>query len=86
MESETEILQILDMKSKAQLLMATREDLEKCKSKNSELSDYRINELYSKYAESIGFKIQNWWDEVISGIDNIKKFRTGIDAIDRCLK
>ena len=86
MESETEILQVLDMKSKAQLLMATREDLEKCKSKNSELSDAKINELYSKYAESIGFSIQNWWEEVISGIENIKKYRTGIDAIDKCLK
>ena len=29
----TEILNKLDMKSKAQLLMATREDLEKCKAK-----------------------------------------------------
>lgn len=81
-----DILQQLDFKSKAQMLMATREDLEKCKTKNPELSDHAINELYAKFAENMGFAPENCWEEVLSGLENIKKYKTGIDSIDNCLK
>lgn len=82
MESNTEIMKKLDFKTKAQLLTATRDELEKCKTKNPEISDHSINQLYAQYAENMGFKIDNCWEEVLSGIEHIKKFRTGIDAID----
>lgn len=85
-EKRNEIMKRLDMKSKAQLLLATREDLEKCKTKNSELSDHTINELYEQYAESLGFTFENWWDEAINNISNVKKFRTGEEVIDGWLK
>jgi len=86
MESTAEILKKLDFKSKAQFLTATREDLEKCKTKNHDVSDHTINELYAQYAQNVGFKIENWWEEVLSGIEKIKKFNTGIDSIDNWLK
>ena len=85
-EAQKKIFKALDFNSKAKLLMATREDLDKCKSKNTDLSDFVINDLYGEYAESIGFKMENCWNEVLQGIDKIKRYNTGIEAIDSCLK
>ena len=85
-KAQKEILNKLDFTSKATMLMATREDLEKWKTKNPELSERTINEMYSEFAGTMGLKFENWWEEVLNGIEKIKKFNTGIEAIDDCLK
>lgn len=50
METKANLLQMLDMKNHVELLMATREDLEKCKTKNHNTTDQTINEIYAKMA------------------------------------
>jgi len=40
-------------------LVASKEDLEKCKTKNAAMSDLTINDTYAKFAESKGFKLEN---------------------------
>lgn len=47
---------ILDMKSLSDMLLATREDLEKCKTKDHDLSDHTINSTYAKAALEKGIK------------------------------
>ena len=49
------------------------------------MSDDTINELYAQYAKQ-WIKFDNWWEEVLNGIESIKKFNTGIETIDDWLK
>lgn len=37
------LVKLLDMKSSSDMLLATREDLEKCKTKDHDVSDHTIN-------------------------------------------
>jgi predicted ATP-dependent serine protease len=81
-----EILKKLDMKSKAELLLAAREDLEKCKTKNSSISDHSLNTIYSNLAQSEGFVPVHSYDVLISEMNKIKHFRTGMEELDQILK
>jgi len=40
----------LDMKNFSEMLLATREDLEKCKTKDHDISDHAINKIFAKAA------------------------------------
>ena len=40
----------LDMKNFSEMLLATREDLEKCKTKDHDISDHAINKIYARAA------------------------------------
>ena len=43
MESTSTLLERLDMKNQTDMLLATREDLEKCKTKDHDITDLAIN-------------------------------------------
>jgi hypothetical protein len=44
MEGKTgNLLYMLDMKNQSEMLLATREDLEKCKTKDHDITDLTIN-------------------------------------------
>ena len=47
---------MLDMKNKSEMLMASREELEKCKTKNTEITDYSINQVYAEAAHINGIQ------------------------------
>jgi predicted ATP-dependent serine protease len=76
----------LDMKNAADLLLATREDLEKCKLKVSDISDHTINMVYAESAAEFGIKPRNAFEILIKEMKNIVHFKTGDDELDRHLK
>ena len=41
------LLESLDMKNISEFLLASREDLEKCKTKDRDISDHAINTIYA---------------------------------------
>ena len=49
-------MKILDMKNIAEMLLASKEELEKCKTKDMDLSDYTINSTYAKAALEVGVR------------------------------
>lgn len=50
------LMKILDMKTFADMLLASKEELEKCKTKDHDLSDYTINSTYAKAAFEMGVR------------------------------
>jgi len=44
------LYETLDMKNFSEMLLATREDLEKCKTKDHDISDHAINKIYARAA------------------------------------
>ena len=76
----------LDMKNAADLLLATWEDLEKCKLKVSDISDHTINMVYAESAAEFGIKPRNAFEILIKEMKNIVHFKTGDDELDRHLK
>ena len=76
----------LDMKNEAEMLLATREDLEKCKTKVNDISDHTINMIYAESAEKLGIKPKNAFDLLIKEMKNIEHFQTGDDELDKHLK
>jgi hypothetical protein len=42
------------MKNKAEMLLATREDIEKCKTKHPDITDHSINQFYAHEAIQAG--------------------------------
>ena len=49
----------LDMKNEAEMLLATREDLEKTKTKVHDISEHTINTIYADAALQVGIKPRN---------------------------
>jgi hypothetical protein len=76
----------LDMKNAADLLLATWEDLEKCKLKVSDISDHTINMVYAESASEFGIKPRNAFEILIKEMKNVVHFKTGDDELDRHLK
>jgi RecA/RadA recombinase len=64
----------LDMKNEAELLLASREDLEKCKTKVHDISDHTINMIYADCAEKVGIKPRNAFEQLVKEMKNIQHF------------
>merc|ERR1711959_219440 len=77
--------QVLDMKTQADLLLATREDLEKCKLKVQDITDLAIDKLYAEAAASIGVRPKNAFELLVREMKNVVHFQTGDDELDRYL-
>lgn len=71
------LMRVLDMKSISDMLLATREDLEKCKTKDHDVSDHTINSVYAKAAIERGIKPLNAYEQLDLESKNIVKFSTG---------
>lgn len=56
------LMKTLDMKSISDLLLATREDLEKCKTKDHDVSDHTISSVYYKAAIERGIRPMNAYE------------------------
>ncbi len=67
----------LDMKSISDMLLATREDLEKCKTKDHDLSDHTINSTYAQAALVKGIEPINAYQQLIMEANNVIHFNTG---------
>lgn len=67
----------LDMKNFSEMLLATREDLEKCKTKDHDISDHSINQIYAKAAVQMGIEPVDAYQELMRELDGIVHFSTG---------
>jgi RecA/RadA recombinase len=74
------------MKNQAEMLLATREDLEKCKTKVHDISEHTINMIYAESAEKYGIKPRNGFESLVREMKNVVHFQTGDDEIDKYLK
>ena len=76
----------LDMKNEAEMLLATREDLEKTKTKVHDISEHTINMIYADAAHQVGIKPRNAFEQLAQEMKNIVHFRTGDDELDQHLQ
>lgn len=65
-----ELMKILGVSSISEMLLATTEDLEKCKSKDSDVSDHTINSVYARAAIEKGIRPMNAYE--LCDIENSK--------------
>lgn len=61
----------LDMKNFSEMLLATREDLEKCKTKDHDISDHAINKIYAKAALQMGLEHRDAYQELMREMDGL---------------
>ena len=69
----------LDMRNKAELLLATREDLLKCKIRDSDISDHTINQVYASTAIHSGLEPRSAFEDLMREMNNIVHFTTGVE-------
>lgn len=67
------------MKNQADMLLATREDLEKTKTKDHDVSDHTINQIYAKAALLSGIEPRNAFEELMREMKGIYHFKTGVE-------
>lgn len=67
----------LDMKNASEMFLATREDLEKCKTKDHDISDHAINKIYAKAADLMGIQPRDAFECLMREMDEVKHFSTG---------
>ncbi len=65
------------MKNFSEMLLATREDLEKCKTKDRDISDHSINKIYAQAAIEVGIEPRDGFQELMRELDQITHFNTG---------
>jgi len=65
------------MKSFSDMLLATREDLEKCKTKDHDLSDHTINSTYANAALERGIRPVLAYNLLKTENNNCAHFSTG---------
>lgn len=76
----------LDMKHASDMLVASREDLEKCKLKVADISDHTINLIYAQTAAEMGIKPRNAFEQLVREMKSVVHFQTGDDELDKHLK
>jgi hypothetical protein len=83
MEKKTDeiktLCKTLDMRTKADLLLATREDLLKCKIRSSDISDHTIAQVYAQAAISAGLEPRNAFEDLMREVNNVIHFDTGVE-------
>ena len=67
----------MDMKNFSEMLLATREDLEKCKTKDHDISDHAINKIYAQAAIQKGIEPKDAFQELMREMDGVQHFSTG---------
>jgi hypothetical protein len=69
----------LDMRTKADLLLASREDLLKCKIRSSDISEHFIAQVYAQAALSSGLEPHNAYEDLMREMNNVVHFDTGVE-------
>jgi len=79
------LIATLDFQNEADLLTATKEDLQKCKIKDKDITEHAITSIYAQAAFLRGIEPRNCFEELMSEMRNLKHFNTGVDELDKCL-
>ena len=59
------------MKNQVEMLLASREDLEKCKTKDPNITDHTISQVYASAAIKAGIEPRNAYEELIREMNGV---------------
>jgi hypothetical protein len=65
------LVQMLGMKNISEMLLAPREELEKCKMKDHDVTDHTINQIYAKTCVKAGIEPRNAFEELMREMNGI---------------
>ena len=74
-----ELVKVLDMQNASDLLLATKEDLAKCKIKDTDISEHAINQVYTRAAHLQGIEPVNAFELLTREMNAVKHFNTGVE-------
>ena len=67
------------MQSMADLLLASKEDLAKCKIKDTDISEHAINQVYTRAAHLHGVECISAYELLTKEMNAVKHFNTGVE-------
>lgn len=75
------LLQLLDMNNQADMLLATREDLQKSRfrSRTKDISVNAINQVYAQAALNYGLQPRDAYEMLTREMDGVQRFSTGVE-------
>lgn len=75
------LVQMLDMNNQADMLLATREDLQKSRfrSRSNDISVNAINHVYAQAALNYGLQPRNAYEMLTREMDGVMRFVTGVE-------
>ena len=73
------LVKTLDMNNQADLLLACREDLLKCKIRDTDISDHTINQVYAQAALNYGLQPKNVFEDLMREMNGVLHFNTGVE-------
>jgi RecA/RadA recombinase len=79
------LIRTLDFQNEADLLLATKEDLQKCKIKDKDITEHTITSVYAQAAILRQVEPKNCFEELYNEINKLRHFMTGVDELDKCL-
>ena len=79
------LVKTLDFQNQADLLCASREDLQKVKIKDQDITEHTIQSVYARAATLMGVDSKDCFEHLVRELDGIKHFKTGVDELDKCL-
>ena len=59
------------MKNYVEMLLASREELEKCKTKDANITDHTINQIYTMAALKAGIQHKNAYEELMLEVNGV---------------
>jgi len=80
-----QLVKTLDMQNVADLLIASKEDLAKCKIKDNDISEHAINQVYTRVAHLHGVEPTNAFELLTRELNSVKHFNTGVEDLDKLL-
>jgi len=67
------------------LLLASKEDLAKCKIKDPDVTEFAINQVYTRAAQLNGVESTNAYELLTREMNQVKHFNTGVEELDKLL-
>lgn len=67
------------MRNSAELLLATKEDLQKAKIKDTDITDHAVNQVYASAAMVAGIEPRNAFEDLMREMNGVRHFNTGVE-------
>ena len=74
-----DLVRTLDMNNQADMLLATREDIQKCKIRDNDISDNTIHQVYTQASMNYGIQPQNGFQLLMHEKSRVQHFKTGVE-------
>ena len=73
------LVRMLDMNNKADMLLATPQELLKCNFRDNDISTHTINKVYADAAALNGLEPRNAYEILTKELDGVTRFTTGVE-------